>query len=76
MADLGQSGGRICGVKRCRRVARQAFDVWNPWPDGKPENRRHYEVCDKHAAEFWPYVPGYVEKETAVRIAERVMPCA
>lgn len=73
----------ICGVKRCRRVARQAFDVFDPWranyhgvgnpAPGTP--MEHYEVCDEHAAEFWPHVPGYVEKENAARIRERVVPC-
>ncbi len=72
---VSQRVSRPCGVKRCRRVARQAFDVWNPWPDGKGEDRRHYEVCDKHAAEFWPRgVPTYVERDLAAKIRKRVVP--
>jgi len=76
---LGQSGGRTCGVKRCRREATQAFDLYDPWKAhgvfwSGDEDRRHYEVCDKHAAEFWPEL-GYVEKERAEAIRRRVVPC-
>lgn len=47
----------VCGVKGCRRKARVAFDVRNPWPDGKPTDERHYEVCLRCANEFWGPVP-------------------
>ena len=68
----------VCSVKRCRRVAKQAFDVGNPWPDGKPRDERHYEVCDKHADEFWPRgVPDqgrYVDRDEAARIRKHLVP--
>lgn len=72
---------QICGVKRCRRVARQAFDMFDPWKAryvgiGKPHPDtpiRHYEVCDQHAEEFWPR-DGYVERDHVEKIQKRVVP--
>ncbi len=65
----------VCGVKGCRRKARVAFDVRNPWPDGKPTDERHYEVCLRCANEFWGPVPesgAWLARERAQRIRDRV----
>jgi hypothetical protein len=55
-----------------------AYDVRNPWPDGKSVDLRHYEICAKHADEFWPDgVPDcgcYVERDQAQRIRDRLVP--
>ena len=68
----------VCCVKRCKRVATQAFDVRNSWPDEKPEDRRHYEVCGRHADELWGIVPSrtgrYLDREQAERIRNRSVP--
>ena len=68
----------ICCAKRCRCVATRAFDVWNPWPDGKGKDRRHYEVCNRHANEFWSRMPKdggmYVDRNEAERIRDRLVP--
>lgn len=51
-----------CAKKWCRRKVTQAFDVRSAWERqdtilGVTRPVRHYEVCDKHAAEFfrWPW---------------------
>ena len=53
-ADITMS---VCCVRRCKRVATQAFDVWDPWRQGPEQARQRYEVCQKHADELWPNVP-------------------
>lgn len=52
-----------CCRKRCRRVARQAFDVRNSW--GSERYRRHYEVCDDHAA---PFLGGFLRADISEAI--------
>jgi hypothetical protein len=77
---MGQSVSRVCCVKRCRRVARQAFDIYDPWhaqyvgpgvpAPGTP--MRHYEACDRHAAELFGD-GGYVERGKCDAIAKRAV---
>jgi hypothetical protein len=41
-----------CAKRRCRRPATQAFDVFSWFKPQRDQTRKHYEVCDKHAAYF------------------------
>lgn len=39
-----------------------------------PDSVRHYEVCDKHAAEYWPRGIGFMQVELSDRIKADLTP--
>lgn len=77
MSDRAKGVQGRCGVKRCRRLATEAWDVRNAWRvAGRsrliPET--HYEVCDEHSAEY--FRAGFVDAKRSERIKANISACA
>jgi len=65
----------ICDHRKCRRVAVAAYDLsGNGSVFASQPEKRHYEVCAKHDAEFFPQGAGWVRADYSERIKRELVP--
>lgn len=62
----------ICDHKKCRRKAVEAYDVVASSGFPSDQAKRHYEVCEKHAALF--NGGGWLRSDVAERIKRELVP--